>query len=116
MRFRRKTAVTLAATALAVPAAVFGAASPAAALPADCTSTVVRDQTSTGTLRTVVTRNCASGTGQYRAMIKCLNDSRGFPVVSTRYSAWTDTGPHASVSLTCVGVVTGGGLELRETP
>ncbi|WP_106400764.1 hypothetical protein [Actinocorallia populi] len=116
MRFRVKAAVMLAAAALALPVTVIGAASPAFALPADCTAQVERSRTPNGTLRTVVTRNCASGTGQYRGMMKCLNSSHGFPVLSTKYSQWVDAGPHTSVTLTCIGVTMGGDVELRETP
>ncbi|GAA2725825.1 hypothetical protein [Actinocorallia aurantiaca] len=116
MRSRVKAAAVLAATALVLPVAVIGTASPASALPADCTVKADRSVTPNGTLRTVVTRNCASGTGQYRGMMKCLTSSRGIPVLSTKYTEWVDAGPHTSVSLSCVGTVTGGGTELRETP
>ncbi len=116
MRSRVKAAVMLAATVLALPVAVIGTASPASALPADCTVKTDRGYTSTGAVRTVVTRNCASGTGQYRGMMKCLSSGRGVPVLSTKYTEWVDAGPHTSVALICVGAVMGGGTELRETP
>ncbi|MEO3786121.1 hypothetical protein ABGB12_22555 [Actinocorallia sp. B10E7] len=104
MRVRVKSGAAALAAALAVPAVVIGPAAPAHAVPADCTTQVTVSQYKPNIPKTSVTVRCASGTGQYRAVVKCI---RYVPpnlwVNSTLYGPWATAGPNTSSTTGCLG-------------
>jgi len=111
MRIRARA--LLLSAAVAAPLAVAGFAAPAQAAPAECTKTVTMAPTSKPNVpRSTATATCASGTGQYRIVMKCIrNISGSIWVNSTLYGPWATAGPNTSSTVSCAGPYTATGIE-----
>lgn len=104
MSVRPKIRTSVLAAALAVPAAAVLAA-PAQAAPSDCTTETTRVYVKPNVSRTTATVKCASGTGQYRALMKCASHVKpGGYLVMTLQGAWAAAGPGTSSTVMCYGI------------
>ena len=113
MRIRVKPAAVGLAAALAIPVVVLGPASAAHAAPAECTKTVTVVPSSKPNLpKTTVTARCASGTGQYRAVLKCVRViGTNYWVTSTLYGEWATAGQGTSSTVVCNGPELGSSIQ-----
>jgi len=111
MRIRARS--LLLSAAVAAPLTVAGFAAPAHAVPADCTKTTTMAPTSKPNVpQSTATAKCASGTGQYRVVMKCVrNISGNIWVNSTVYGPWATAGPNTSSTVSCFGPYTGTSIE-----
>jgi hypothetical protein len=84
-----RRAFSLAAGALLVAGGVLGSAGSAAAVPDNCTRTVIGK---TGSVK------CTTGTGEFRAVLSCINIVNGETVDKIVYGPWRPVGSTSSAS------------------